>query len=488
MSTRVAGPPSRTLPPGWAAAPAMTVAACVVGGLLATDRAEVAVLVVVAPLVAYGGVLACPAIARLLELGGSRVVGLAWLLLIASTFVWRQRTTQSLVSEPLDSAAVVRVGLVAAAALLLLVHLVRASVGERLPASVKLLGAYTAIAFASAVASPLPLFAAYRAIELTVGLAAIVAAATVGRSQWQRPLELIVACLGAIVTVAWIEAVALPHLAWESHSGALAPSLVGAIPSFSSNTLGQFGAFLGIWGIAHAGTRAYPRRVLLFATFAGVATLLATQYRTGVIGFLLALTAVAWQRRRTAFTAAVLAGVLLIVASGEWKSLRQETEVLFARGNPGAVQTLDSRTIFWRASLPYVEERPLLGWGLNVGTREVLSGLGRDLTSTIHSTWFEALLGTGVVGVALLALAFAALLASALARKRDALRAALVGIAIVLLVRSLTGGTIELFDPDVLLFGALALAVRAPVRVAAPDPLPPRRGSASCAAHRATPG
>lgn len=442
-------------------------AATAVGAALAAGRPALAALFCVAPFVVLAGARAAPSAERLLDLGGSRTVGAAWVVLVVSTFVWRTRTTEALVSNPLDSAALIRVALVATAGFVLLLCLLQARAGARLPLPVILLVGFTAVALVSAVGSPLPRFALYRVVELSVGLAAVAAVASLPASEWRKALDLVLACLGAILAIVWLEALAMPSHGWETASGVLDHALVGYFPSFSSNSLGVYGAVLGIWGIAHLDSPLHRRSVVSLAAIGGVATLLAAQYRTGIIGFLLALTYVVWERRRLLLAGAVLAATLLIVASGDWASIRERTEVVFARGNPGTIANLNSRALFWHAAEPSIRERPVFGWGLNVGTRQVLSSLGLESTSTIHSTWFEALLGTGVVGTALLAAAYLALLAAALARSDDPERPAIVGIVIVLLVRSLTGSTIELFDVLFLLFGALALAARAPPRAVA---------------------
>ena len=420
---------------------------------------ELAALACVLPLLLVVFLRLVPVLAGLLDFGGSRLVGFAWLLLVLSTFVWRVRATDTLVSNPLDAAAQIRVGLVALAGLLLLAYLLRAPRGQALPLAVKLLVAYVGVAAVAAVGSPLPLFAGYRVLELAVGTAAVGAAAI---ADPRKALELMLACLGGILMLVWIEALTMPERGWEPVHGVVGVALVGAMPSFSSNSLGAYGAIVGIWGVAQLDSTRYPRTVVRAAAVGGVVTLLATQYRTGLIGFLLGLTVVVWQRRRMLVAFVVLGTALLVLASGDWDVLRSRAQVVFARGNPDSVASLDSRAVFWRAALPAIEERPTLGWGLNVGSRRVLASLGLQDTSTIHSTWFEALLGTGIVGGALLAFAYLALLASALARTRGPDRSALLGMAIVLIVRSLTGTTVELFDVLFLLFGALALGGRLP--------------------------
>jgi O-antigen ligase len=107
------------------------------------------------------------------------------------------------------------------------------------------------------------------------------------------------------------------------------------------------------------------------------------------------------------------------------------------------------------------ERSPVIGRGLSTGTRfEVLAPAGFTRTSTIHSTWVEALVGTGAVGVGLLFLAFLLVLlrslGEALRRKGRIVPVLLVA---VLTVQSITGPTIELFSMNALLFLTIALTL-----------------------------
>lgn len=440
----------------------MTAAAAAAGIAMVEGGYVLAAACCAAPLLVLAAPRATSSFVRAISFGGSASVGTAWILMIVSTFVWRVRTTDALVSNPLDKAAMVRVALVALAGVLVVVHLLRHQLRAPLPVAVVLLMPYVGCAVISAVGSPLPLFGLDRAVELSVGLGAIIAVATADRAEWRKALDLMLAAFGGICLLAWLEAIATPTRGWEVVNGVVSHALIGYFPAFSSNSLGAYGAVLAIWAIAQVDSPHHRPWVVRLAAFGGLLTLLATQYRTGIVAFLLALTYVAWQRRRGLLAFVVLGGALLVTASGDWSAIRTRTQVAFARGNSDAVSTLDSRSIYWHAAEPYIKARPAFGWGLNVGTRKVLSTLGLQETSTIHSTWFEALLGTGFVGTIFLAGAYLALLAAALSRERDRDKAAIVGIVIILLVRSLTGTTVELFDVLMLLFGALALATRAP--------------------------
>lgn len=430
----------------------------VVAVSLASGHLVVAAVGAIVPMVC---VLAAGGLSRVSRASAkTRMVGVVWLLLASSTLVWRVRTTQELDSDPLDSAALVRVGLVAGATLLALVFLLATEVvPRRVPTPIRFLGAYIVVAALSAVGSPLPRQALYRAFELGAGfLALFVAFILIGDRAGPVILRLLITTIGVIVTVIWVEALLLPARAWLPSGSILPYELHGVLPLYSSNTVGALGALLGLWGLAR--TNRGRRGILVsdLALVTGVATLVASQYRTGVVGFLLGGAVVAWRRRRRLFVVLSALAVLavLFVGIGEF---RAHTQTVFAKGHPELVSSLDSRTLYWRASVPLIRERPLLGWGLNVGSRRVLVSLGYDSTSTIHGTWVEALLGTGIVGTSLLAAAFLVALRHAWrAQRRHPAGAAIAGMIVFLLVRSLTGSTAELFDILFLAFGALALA------------------------------
>jgi O-antigen ligase len=394
---------------------------------------------------------------------GARLVGLAWLMLICSTFVWRLRTTSQLNAAPIDSAAGVRIALVAIGGMLAFAALSVSKRHIRFPLPLALLAAYVAVSIVSALASPLPhtTQALYRSLELAVGVGAVVATlAVVGPRAGSSMLRLAVALIAVIVAVVWVEALLVPSRGWFAGPGPLPYTLQGFLPRFESNTVGMLGGFLAVWGLATivSGQRGgiwLARAALL----GGLVTLVACQYRTGVLGFFAAATVVLWYRRRLWLTALATAAVIGLSLFGIAGEVGARAEEAFAKGQPPeVVRTLNSRTLYWAAATPLIEERPILGWGLNIGSREALASIGNDGASTIANTWLEALVGTGVPGGALLGLVFLATLVRAWQKRREPLGLVVLGMLVFLFVRSLTGTTFELFGIGFLVFAALALA------------------------------
>jgi O-antigen ligase len=126
------------------------------------------------------------------------------------------------------------------------------------------------------------------------------------------------------------------------------------------------------------------------------------------------------------------------------------------------VATLDSRTIWWGLAINVWEEDPLLGRGLLTATRfEVFEPLGLGNISTIHSTWVEALVGTGLVGISFLVLSLLVTLKRATVeafRKTGTVIPLL--LLLVLMVRSVTGATFEVFQFESVLFLWMAFRLR----------------------------
>lgn len=429
--------------------------ALAVAAALATGHLVAAALVAAVPL---GGVAVAAGAQRLLRVPAApRAVGVVWTLLACSTFVWRTRTTQALASNPLDSAALLRVALVAAAAFVTLGYLVSFEriPRRRLPAPLLFLAGYVLVAALAASDSPVPSQAFYRVFELGVGLTAVVLAVLLlGERAGEVLLRLAIGTVGTIVAVLWIEAVVFPSHAWARLGSFVTYQLVGYVPTFAADTVGTLGGILALWGLA----RPYGRtRGADLALVAGVATLVASQYRTGIIGFLVVSLFVAAHRRRGLFAVLVAVAALGVVYLGA-SEIRTGASTALARGRPELVGSLNGRTAYWNASLPFIRERPVFGWGLNVETRHVLVSLGDNTTSTLHSTWFEALLGTGVVGAALLAAALATTLVQAWRARRHPMGIAIVGLVAFVVVRSITGTTIELFGLTYMLVAALAVA------------------------------
>jgi O-antigen ligase len=123
-----------------------------------------------------------------------------------------------------------------------------------------------------------------------------------------------------------------------------------------------------------------------------------------------------------------------------------------------SIATLSGRTEYWSRAFEVVERSPIIGTGLSSGSRyEVLAQIGHSATSTIHNTWIEAYLGTGLLGT--IALAFCFLYAWKISIKYTDISLVPLLVLVTITVRSITGTSIELASSTLLFFLMLIIAL-----------------------------
>jgi O-antigen ligase len=397
------------------------------------------------------------------------------LLLLLANQVFRIRTTAELGANPVDAAGAFRVTCVGLAGLLGLFGILaerphRMATEEGITTRpFRLYIAYGAVVFvgtASSVDAPLTF---YRGVEIVAALVVMAGAwRALGPEASRRVGNVLFWFIAALVGSVWFWVIATPGQAIHQYSDLSIPipyALVGVLPSISSNSLGLFGAILALWSLARItssdpaerlrGRIGYPLLLM------GVATLVGAQYRTGYVAFILGLIVFLFLRRNWAvlMTLGLAVAVVLIAVP----SVIGVAEPYALRGTRTEnISTLDSRTVWWSQALRVWREEPVFGRGLLTATRfEVLAPLGLDRVSTIHGTWIEALVGTGVVGITLLALAYLITFKRAVvAAIRDKTTIIPLLLLLVLAVRSITGSSFESFQEELLIFLWVALSLR----------------------------
>jgi hypothetical protein len=424
-------------------------AIAVMGGLaVAAGRGVVAIALASIPLALF----VVPRVSRAAGLPrGYFSIEVPVVLLLLSTLVFRIRGAEALSDDPLDSAAMYRLACIGGAALLGWLTLLRepaAAEPVRTPPPVFLYGAYVAVVFLGAPLSlNLPL-TAYRGLELMVGLLVVVAAVQYGgRDAILRLERAVYAFLVLLILSVWAGVLLFPGEAVFRDVSPIPFQIQGLYPAVSPNGVGETGAILFLWSLGvRVSGRSVGRWNTAFITL-GLVTLVAGQYRTGYLACAAALTLLLVARGRRAL-AIVAAASVLAAAVWSGSAITNAAEPYVLRGQSlEQAEQLSGRIHLWQQALPVWRESPVLGKGLLTGTRfEVLAPLGFTTVSTIHGTWVEALVGTGVVGVVLLAAFLLALWRASLA---DLLgRSALVYPALLVVfftVRSITGPSFEVF-------------------------------------------
>jgi O-antigen ligase len=394
-------------------------------------------------------------------------------LLLVSTLVFRGRSADELAYNPLDAAAQFRVLCVALALMLGAMALISRphaapSNGRLTSLPIRLYFLYVFVVFLGApVSIDLPL-TAYRGVELLTGLIVMVGARrSVGDEAGERIGTVLYWFTVGLLLSVWIGYVVAPDLAVAHLTNKEVPigwQISGVVPSISSNGVGTLGILLTFWSLARLRRLPSPttlRRGLAYALAGlGVASLIFAQYRTGYVAFVIGLLIYLLFGRKWVLATLVVIVVLGAIAMGP-SSLVKDAEPFALRGQTTEqASELSSRVEFWTAAIPVWQRSPLIGGGLLTATRfEVLAPLGFTDVSAIHSTWVEALVGTGLIGLALLSLSFLVMVKRAFVRALRSGDLVPVLLLAVTAVRTITGNTFETFGYLAMIFLWLALAL-----------------------------
>jgi O-antigen ligase len=388
------------------------------------------------------------------------------LLLLLSTLVFRTRATTDIAQNPLDAAAGYRVACVTGALLLAWIALIvprRSQAIRPTPFTFRLFAVYIAVVFLGALVSVDLQLTAYRGVELLAGATAILAAWRVGGLAAILRIErLLYWFIVVLVATVWV-GVALAPSQTVLPSKPFPISIIGIYPQIAANGVGDLGAALMLWTLGRllSPTGGMRKGSAWFLIAVGAVTLLAAQYRTGYLGIAVTLLVLALARGRKVLGIVGLAAVL-VVGWFSFHSVVREIQPYALRGESTAkAKELSGRLVFWRKAIPVWEESPLIGRGLGTATRfEVLAPLGLETTSTIHGTWIEVLVGTGLAGVVLLALFLLRLWWFALRDLVNRRGRVWPGLLITfVVVHSATGSTFELFSTYTLLLLCLAFTL-----------------------------
>ncbi len=404
---------------------------------------------------------------------GAIAVEIPVLFMLMSTLVWRQRGADALAYNPLDSAAELRVVCVGLALLLGGFALISPSRPEATPRRrlttlpFRVYLGYVAVVVLGVPVSVKPFLTSYRAVELVAGCIVLLGAyRALGNAAARRIEATIYWFTVALVASVWVGRLIDPSRALARPTSTSVPlkwELTGVYPTQAANSVGALGALLAIWSLSrYMNRRRYGgrRSVALLLTLGGVATTIAAQYRTGYVAIVAAALLVFWLRQRALFVVVVASAIFVIAWS---PSVIDTAQPYVLRGqSPEEAGHLSGRTEYWSNAVHVWERSPIVGRGLWTASRyEVLAPLGLEDTAAVHSTWVEALVGTGVAGLTLLITCVLMTLRRAwrVARASPWAPIGPLAIMVVLTIRSLTGNLFESFGHEQLVFLAIVLAL-----------------------------
>ncbi len=329
-----------------------------------------------------------------------------WLFVLASSFVIRLRDMGELQRNPLDAAALYRVGLVGITAFILIIRLVLHRTPWMSSLFRGLVGVMAAFALMCALSTLWSVnvpFTLYKSLEYLTDV--ILLAAILVTVQSVESYEVLFdwtwVLTGLLVASAWIEAPIWPQDAFDEEymSGVLKFRISGVFPGQGSNALGTFGAIIAVIAFARllpAAGRKFDRAWYGFVLMIGIVTMVCTQTRSAMGGFFIGAILVLLFTNRLRISAAL--GV--VAAAGlAWTGASGTLLAFLQRGqNKMQMLSLTGRVQWWSTAWQVFKQRPFSGFGAYAAGFAIWPKLGEKGFGPLHSDYIEVLVGNGIWG------------------------------------------------------------------------------------------
>jgi O-antigen ligase len=327
-----------------------------------------------------------------------------WLLVFLSGLVFRVRNVAATEANVVDFWALYRIILMGIVAIALLHRLIfQRNSWDRsfFRGLIGLVSAYAMVSLASTLWSVYPMWTAYKSIEYLVDIALIAAIIVSVRSvqDFKTLFDWTWTLIGFVVAIVWLEVALWPARAIiHSSKSFFGFQIQGVLPAIDNNSVGEYGAILGIVALTRLLFPTSNRRFYLVVFLIGMVTLVSTQSRSPLIGFLVASLLVLFAARRIGVVG------LLIFLTPAILSLTDLGDLLwqfFQRGQTAReFESVSGRAQLWEVSWKLFKEQPLFGYGAYAAGRFAVIGKLTDIGWTsLASTWLEVILGTGALGL-----------------------------------------------------------------------------------------
>jgi O-antigen ligase len=323
-----------------------------------------------------------------------------WLLSYVSALVFRVREVGASRVAPLDSWGALRIGPEIIIVFVLLGCLASRRtdwVSSVFRGSFGFLTAYCLWSAISTVWSVYPLWTLFKSGEylLDVSLVAAIVMAVRSSEDYKTFFDWTWTLFGVELVWIWTQVMFWPREALEDGR------LRGIFPVTAYNAVGESGAILAIVALCRlipmtprTRNRAWYTCLFLF----GLVSMLMSQTRSAVAGFVLGVALVLFFARRKLGALFTVAGAGVITFTG----LGAMVLTFLKRGqDEGAFASLTGRLDWWTYAWHQFLQHPFTGLGAYAGGKfAVLGKLGLDAGST-HSDYVELLVGGGIPGLVL---------------------------------------------------------------------------------------
>jgi O-antigen ligase len=325
-----------------------------------------------------------------------------WLLLLLtfSTLVFRVRDNSQVNANPVDAWALLRIGPDFIVVVILWLRLRNRETNWRHSLFQGLLGIlsiYGGVCIVSSIWSVFPAWTLYKSLEVMLDFATVAAilATMTSELELRQMFNWIWMLYGLDLVWAWIGAAI-----WPTESLDELGRLQCVWPVISYNSLGASSAMVSVVALARLlapkqgkNDRAWYTLLLAF----GLITLMASQTRNSMAGFVVGAALVLFYERRTwlgALGVACTIPLLLFTSMGP-----RMVQFLSRDQTESQIEGMSSRVDWWTFAWHQFQQRPFTGYGAYAaGKFAVLGKLGIE-ASQIHSDWMEVLTGSSFWGL-----------------------------------------------------------------------------------------
>jgi len=326
-----------------------------------------------------------------------------WTLLFLSGLTFRVRETETIAENPLDLAAFFRVVLVGIVGFLLFGALTlncRLTLNRVFGGLVGLLALYSLVGIVSTLWSVYPAWTFYKSLEYLVGVVLIgtIVASVKSEVQFKSLFDWMWLLVGLETLSVWLGVVLWPKEAVYRGIGLLGIRIEGVFPKIAANGVGDLGALLGIVTmIRMLFAKGSSRRFYFIVFMVAMITLVLSQSRSPLTGFLLAVPLVLFSAGKIGWIATLS---LFFPVAVSFTPLGDYFWQFFLRGQSKELFfSLTGRVHWWEAALPFIQESPFIGYGAYAAGRFLVASAFNPTLSHLHGTWVEVLIGTGVLGL-----------------------------------------------------------------------------------------
>jgi len=288
-----------------------------------------------------------------------------WLLVFLSGLVFRIRDVAAIEANVLDFWSLYRIILMGIVAVVLLNRLVfrHTPWDESLfRGLIGLVTGYAMVSLVSTLWSVYPMWTFYKSTEYLVDLALIAAIMVSVRTleEFKTLFDWTWVILSLLTGTVWLGVAVWPEAAIVDNN-LIGVELRGVLPAMETNSVGDLGAVLGIVALTRLLFPIKHGRFYLFVFLISMVTLVLSQSRSPLMGFLVALVLVLFKTRRlgvVALFALLIPAVLSLTNFGDlfWE--------FFQRGqSPKYFESLSGRIPLWESGWDLFKEQPLTGYG-----------------------------------------------------------------------------------------------------------------------------